>query len=67
MILIVSFILLTAYAIGSAILGTDYLKWFFLGINYQNDINHKKRDERDKIIGTLILLMVNIIIIAFVL
>lgn len=70
MILIASFILLTAYAIGCATLGTDYLKWFFLGVNYQsNDIKHKQRDERDKIIGTLILLMVNIIIIiiAFVL
>lgn len=67
MILIASIIFLTVYAIGSATVGTDYLKWFFLGINYQsNDVNHKRRDERDKIIGIVILFVVNIIIITFV-
>lgn len=51
------------YAITIATVGTDYLKWFFAGIDYdKDDVAHKKRDERDKVIGLTILIIEVIII-----
>lgn len=46
------------YAITIATVGTDYLKWFFAGIDYdKDDIGHKQRDERDKVVGSVILIV----------
>lgn len=50
------------YAITIAIVGTDYLKWFFAGIDYdKDDVNHKQRDERDRVVGSVILIVEAII------
>lgn len=50
------------YAITIAAVGTDYLKWFFADIDYdKDDVNHKRRDERDKVIGSVILIVEAII------
>ena len=55
------------FAIVIATVRTDYLKWFFAGIDYdKNDAGHKRRDKRDKVIG-LTILIVEIIIILCIL
>ena len=55
------------YAITIATVGTDYLKWFFAGIDYdKDDIGHKQRDERDKVVGSVILI-VEVIIMLYIL
>lgn len=50
------------YAITIATVGTDYLKWLFAGIDYdKDDVNHKQRDEMDRVVGSVILIVEAII------